>query len=142
MKKTLSAIQFVNLGKTLFDTENALKNIIDELATLDFIIQNNESEELILQHGHNRTAFRQAKILYDCLVSFPVKRCSRNAVNGHEYFHVVGLVFICVSSANDAVCSKDLINDEPVKESLKKVRNAIEKALSIIIELKQKNGIN
>ncbi len=141
MKKPLSATQFINLGKTLFDAENELRNIIDELTTLDFIIQSNESEELILQYEHD-TAFIQAEKYYNCLVSFPVKRCSRNAVGSDKYFYALSLVFGCVPSAYRLAYSSDLITKYYSENVLSESRKAIETALDFIIELKQKNGIN
>ena len=148
MKRQSSTREYLKLSKILFSQENIIKSAIDELSTLESIIQLWESDFYGYNSllGFDRTVIqpqliRQSKIYKRVLFEFPLKRLSQHIDGFYKHCEATASVMMCFSEYRFIAKSPDLSNDDVAFLAFDKSMEHLEKSLELIQEVKNRNGI-
>ncbi len=148
MKRQSSAREYLNLSRLLFSQEDAIKNAMDELSTLESIIQlwdidfytynpfRSFKSTLIAPQLKN-----QSKIYKRELFAFPLKRIPQHIDGFYSHCEAMASVMICFAQFKAIAKSPDLSTDEAAFLAFDESMKHLEKALELVQDVKNRNGI-
>lgn len=152
MKKPMTSKQVSVFTELIISQENVIKETFDEMVLLESLIKPSGSikteilgrniQTAVLSIGKGLTPKNQARLIRECLLRFPIKKCYRRVIMWNEYYLLISHISLAVFHSENLTKVMRGSNDDLILRSIQKMRTCLELSLDIIIELKQKNGIN
>ena len=145
MKRQSSTRESINLGKLIYDQENAVRYAIDELVTLQNYI---EFDRNITDDSFGIKEFKgvlniqaQLKVYRRKLFDFPIKCCAKHVFGFYPHCKMLECMLTCFYMFEDLERSKDLMTDTNADWTIDGSMKMLERSLDYLIEIKEYNGL-
>lgn len=145
MKRQNSLRESINLGKLIYDQENAVIGILQELVTLENYIEfdrNIVDDIFELRNLKDALSIQyQLKVYRKKLFNFPIKLCQKHVFGFYLHCKMMECIMTCFYMFEDIEKSKNLIEDANANWSTDSSRRMLERSLSYLIEIKEYNRL-